>query len=58
MWGALSQSEELGDLLEQAREGHDPAALGSLQEEIEARRDDMERLRAVIERSRVDLSRK
>ncbi len=58
MWGALSQSEELVDLLEQAREGHDSAALGSLQEEIEARRDDMEKLRAVIERSRVDLSRK
>lgn len=54
MWTALAQSEELIDLLRQAEESFDPTVLGSLQEEIAMRRNDMKILRAALERRRLN----
>ena len=56
MWAVLSQSEELVALLREPADGLDPVALASLQEEILARRRDIETMRAVIERSKPDSS--
>lgn len=58
MWTALAQSEELVDLLHQAQDSFDPAVLGSLQGEIASRRHDIDVLRAVLEKRKVDQSRK
>ena len=58
MWTALSQSEELLELLQQSKEDLDPAARASLDAEIAGRREDMQRLRAVVQRSRPDASAK
>ena len=53
MWTALSQSEELIDLLEQAREDA-PSKTNDIQAEIDLRRSDMETVRAVLERGHPD----
>ena len=53
MWKAMSQSEELIELLEQAQGGSDFSVLASLQSEIQFRRRDIETLRAVLERRRL-----
>ncbi len=58
MWAALSQSEELVELLQQSVEGLDASELDALKNEITARREDIETLRGVIERSRPDTSEK
>lgn len=50
MWTVVSQSEEFIDLLEQARQDFDPSVLGTLQGEVEARRQDVVTLRALLER--------
>ncbi len=52
MWTALSQSEELVQLLEEAKADLDPATLGVLPEEIASRRSDVEILRAVLHQRR------
>lgn len=52
MWTALAQSEELIGLLEQAQVSFDPVVLDSLQTEIASRRQDIDALRAVLERQK------
>ena len=53
MWTALSQSEELVDLLEEANACLDPAMPGALPGEIASRRGDVATLRSVLERHRL-----
>ena len=53
MWKAVSQSEELIELLEQAQGDTESLLAGSLQSEIVSRRRDTETLRAVLERRRL-----
>ena len=58
MWKALSQSEELIDLLEQAQNDLDSMVLGSVQSEIESRRRDLHTLRGVLERNKLSSPKK
>jgi two-component system chemotaxis response regulator CheB len=53
MWKAVSQSEELIDLLEQSQGKAGPVSPESLQGEIASRRRDMETLRTVLERRKL-----
>lgn len=50
IWSALAQSEELVDLLEQAKPTVDPETTQALSEEITERRKEQETLRQLIER--------
>ena len=52
-WGAIAQSEELVDLLQQAQEDGGADLLGSLQGEIALRRQNIDTLRKVVERGKL-----
>jgi two-component system, chemotaxis family, protein-glutamate methylesterase/glutaminase len=53
MWTALSQSEELSDLLQHALEDAEPEHVPAMQEELEQRKKEQQLLRTVLENAKV-----